>query len=242
RRRTRLCRLARLRSGVRQPRSDRCLRRRRRRSGNWTAGDELAFQQIPQSGEGRGGFPILHLNGYKIANPCILPRFPHEELDHLFRGYGYTPYFVEGREPEKMHELMAETLDTVIAEIQRIKADARRNGFTERPRWPMIVLRTPKGWTCPKEIDGKRTEDYWRSHQVRRGEMKETPARVPILKEWMKRNKPAALFDGSGRLRPELPAPPPRGTRRMSANPHTNGGLLLRELRLPNFRDYAVEV
>src|SRR5262249_10545268 len=147
-----------------------------------------------------------------------------------------------GREPEKMHELMAETLDTVIAQIQRIKADARRNGFTERPRWPMIVLRTPKGWTCPKEIDGKRTEDYWRSHQVPMDEMQENPAQVRILEEWMKRYNPAALSEGSARLRPELAAPPPRGTRRMSANPHTNGGLLLRELRLPNFRDYAVEV
>ena len=120
--------------------------------------------------------PILHLNGYKIANPCVLARISHEELDQLFRGYGYTPYFVEGHEPEAMHELMAATLDTIVGEIQRIKADARRNGFTERPRWPMIVLRTPKGWTCPKEIDGRRTEDYWRSHQVPMGEMHENPA------------------------------------------------------------------
>src|SRR5262249_51118781 len=157
---------------------------------------------------------------------------------HLFRGYGYTPYFVEGREPEKMHELMAETLDTVIAEIQRIKADARRNGFTERPRWPMIVLRTPKGWTCPKEIDGKRTEDYWHPHQVPRGKSQKTPPHGRTLEEWMSPYNPAELFDGGARRRPDLPAPPPRGPRRMSANPHTNGGLLLRELRLPNFRDY----
>ena len=120
--------------------------------------------------------PILHLNGYKIANPCILARISHEELEHLFRGYGYTPYFVEGDEPEKMHELMASTLDKIVGEIQRIKSDARREGFKERPRWPMIVLRTPKGWTCPEEIDGKRTEDYWRSHQVPMGEMHENPA------------------------------------------------------------------
>ena len=186
--------------------------------------------------------PILHLNGYKIANPCILARISHEELDHLFRGYGYTPYFVEGHEPEKMHELMAATLDKVVAEIQRIKSDAGRDGFRERPRWPMIVLRTPKGWTCPKEIDGKRTEDYWRSHQVPMGEMHENPGHVRILEEWMKSYRPAELFDDGGRLRPELADLAPRGSQRMSANPHTNGGLLLRELRLPNFRDYAVDV
>src|SRR6516162_5875597 len=186
--------------------------------------------------------PILHLNGYKIANPCILARISHEELDQLFRGYGYTPYFVEGHEPEKMHGLMADTLDKVIDEIHRIKAAARKKGGAERPRWPMIVLRTPKGWTCPKEIDGKRTEDYWRSHQVPMGEMHENPAHVRILEQWMKSYRPAELFDESGRLRPELAELAPRGTRRMSANPHTNGGLLLSELRLPNFRDYAIEV
>jgi xylulose-5-phosphate/fructose-6-phosphate phosphoketolase len=186
--------------------------------------------------------PILHLNGYKIANPCILARISHKELDHLFRGYGYTPYFVEGHEPEKMHELMAVTLDKIVDEIQRIKADARQNGATERPLWPMIVLRTPKGWTCPKEIDGKRTEDYWRSHQVPMGEMHENPAHVRILEEWMKSYRPAELFNKSGRLRPELADLAPQGARRMSANPHANGGLLLSELRLPNFRDYAVEV
>src|SRR5271155_5143649 len=186
--------------------------------------------------------PILHLNGYKIANPCVLARISHEELDHLFRGYGYTPYFVEGDEPEKMHELMAATLDTVIGEIQRVKSDAGLNGFTERPRWPMIVLRTPKGWTCPKEIDGRRTEGYWRSHQVPMGEMHENPEHVHLLEEWMKSYQPAELFDGKGRLRSELTELAPRGTRRMSANPHTNGGLLLRELGLPDFRDYAVQV
>src|SRR6516165_4117352 len=186
--------------------------------------------------------PILHLNGYKIANPCVLARISHEELNHLFRGYGYTPHFVEGREPEKMHELMAATLDTVIGEIRRLQADARRNGFRERPRWPMIVMRTPKGWTCPKEIDGRRTEDYWRSHQVPMGEMHENPAHVRILEEWMKSYRPAELFDEAGRLRPELAELAPRGDRRMSANPHTNGGLLLRDLQLPDFRDYAVAV
>ena len=155
--------------------------------------------------------PILHLNGYKIANPTVLARISHDELDHLFRGYGYTPHFVEGHDPETMHELMAATLDTVIGEIQRIKADARRTDSRERPRWPMIVLRTPKGWTGPKEIDGRRTEDYWRSHQVPMGEMHENPAHVRILEEWMKSYKPAELFDDSGSLRPELADLAPTG-------------------------------
>ena len=186
--------------------------------------------------------PILHLNGYKIANPCVLARISHEELDQLFRGYGYTPYFVEGDDPETMHELMAATLDTIIGEIQRIKADAARDGFTERPRWPMIVLRTPKGWTCPKEIDGRRTEDYWRSHQVPMGAMHENPGHVRILEEWMKSYGPEELFDENGGLRRELADLAPVGTRRMSANPHTNGGVLLRDLRLPDYRDYAVAV
>jgi xylulose-5-phosphate/fructose-6-phosphate phosphoketolase len=185
--------------------------------------------------------PILHLNGYKIANPTVLARISHEELDQLFRGYGYTPYFVEGSDPGKMHELMAATLETVFSEIQRIKMEARK-GSHERPRWPMIVMRTPKGWTCPKEIDGRRTEDYWRSHQVPMGEMHSNPDHVRILEQWMKSYRPEELFDANGGLRPELAGLPPRGTRRMSANPHTNGGLLLRDLRLPDFRDYAVEV
>ena len=186
--------------------------------------------------------PILHLNGYKIANPTVLARISHDELEQLFRGYGYTPHFVEGQQPQKMHDLMAETLDTVIGEIQRIKTEARQNGSATRPRWPMIVLRTLKGWTCPKEIDGKRTEDYWRSHQVPMGEMHENPDHVRILEEWMKSYRPTELFDESGRLRPELAEIAPQGQRRMSANPHANGGLLLRDLRLPDFRDYAVEV
>ncbi|HEX2478056.1 MAG TPA: phosphoketolase family protein, partial [Geminicoccaceae bacterium] len=172
--------------------------------------------------------PILHLNGYKIANPCVLARISHEELDQLFRGYGYSPYFVEGDDPETMHELMAATLDTIVGEIQRIKADAARDGFTERPRWPMIVLRTPKGWTCPKEIDGRRTEDYWRSHQVPMGAMHENPGHVRILQEWMKSYRPEELFDESGGLRRELADLAPQATRRMSANPHANGGELLR--------------
>ena len=185
--------------------------------------------------------PILHLNGYKIANPTVLARISHEELDQLFRGYGYTPYFVEGSDPEKMHQLMAATLDTITGDIQRIKS-AARDGSQERPRWPMIVLRTPKGWTCPKEIDGRRTEDYWRSHQVPMGEMHDKPEHVRILEDWMKSYRPGELFDETGRLRPELAKLAPRGERRMSANPHTNGGLLLRDLRLPDFRDYAIDV
>jgi xylulose-5-phosphate/fructose-6-phosphate phosphoketolase len=182
------------------------------------------------------------LNGYKIANPCILARITREELDHLFRGYGYTPHFVEGHEPKAMHQLMAQTLDTVIEDIQQIKADARRHGFKKRPIWPMIVLRTPKGWTCPKEIDGKRTEDYWRSHQVPMGEMHEKPEHVRILERWMKSYEPQELFGANGRLKAELEALPPKGARRMSANPHTNGGVVLRDLRLPDFRDYALKV
>ena len=186
--------------------------------------------------------PILHLNGYKIANPTVLARISHEELDHLMRGYGYTPHFVEGDDPDAMHELMASTIDRVLGEIHRIKQDARKIGPSQRPAWPMIVLRTPKGWTCPKEIDGRRTEGYWRAHQVPMGEMHENPEHVRILEEWMKSYRPEELFDRNGRLRPELAELPPKGTRRMSANPHTNGGLLLSDLRMPDFRDYAVKV
>jgi xylulose-5-phosphate/fructose-6-phosphate phosphoketolase len=186
--------------------------------------------------------PILHLNGYKIANPTVLARISHEELDQLFRGYGYTPYFVEGHEPEKMHQLMAATLESIIADIQRIQTEARQHGFTQRPRWPMIVLRTPKGWTCPKEIDGRRTEDSWRAHQVPMGEMHENPTHITILEDWMKSYRPEELFDAHGTFKAELAALAPQGTRRMSANPHANGGLVLKDLRLPDFRAYAVPV
>jgi len=196
--------------------------------------------------------PILHLNGYKIANPTVLARITPEELDQLFRGYGYTPYLVEGHEPAKMHQLMADTLEKVIAEIKQIQAGARvslspsrrkeRSAEVKRPRWPMIVLRTPKGWTCPKEIDGKRTEGYWRSHQVPMGEMHENPQHVKILEQWMKSYRPKELFDDNGRFKTELAALAPKGEQRMSANPHANGGLLLRNLRLSDFRDYAVDV
>ncbi|MDX1410828.1 MAG: phosphoketolase family protein [Nitrospirales bacterium] len=186
--------------------------------------------------------PILHLNGYKIANPCVLARISKEELTHLFKGYGYTPYFVEGAEPMKMHQLMADTFDKVIKQIQGIKSESQKKNFKGRPHWPMIVLRTPKGWTCPKEIDGKRTEGYWRSHQVPMGEMHENPAHVRLLEEWMKSYKPTELFNQSGELKPELANLPPKGERRMSANPHANGGLLLKGLRIPDFREYAIKV
>ena len=185
--------------------------------------------------------PILHLNGYKIANPTVLARISHGELEQLFRGYGYRPYFVEGRDPSKMHQLMAATLDAVMQDIQRIKTVSRKEGTPQRPVWPMIVLRTPKGWTCPPQIDGKRTEDYWRSHQVPMGDM-DKPGHVKILEQWMKSYKPQELFDKSGRFKPELAELAPKGDRRMSANPHANGGLHLRDLCLPDFRDYAVKV
>jgi xylulose-5-phosphate/fructose-6-phosphate phosphoketolase len=186
--------------------------------------------------------PILHLNGYKIANPCLLARISHEELEQLFRGYGYEPIFVEGSEPQLMHQLMAAALDQAHASIKRIQDEARRSKRVERPRWPMIVLRSPKGWTCPKEIDGKLAEGYWRSHQVPMGEMHEKPQHIKILEQWLKSYRPQELFDAEGRFKAELAELAPQGERRMSANPHSNGGLLLRELRLPDFRDYAVPV
>ena len=186
--------------------------------------------------------PILHLNGYKIANPTVLARIPHDELDHLFRGYGYKPYFVEGDDPAIMHQKMAATFDRCLDQIRQIQTEARTHGVKERPCWPMIVLRTPKGWTCPKEIDGKRCEGYWRSHQVPMGEMHEKPEHVRILEGWMKSYRPEELFDESGRLKPELAALAPKGERRMGANPHANGGLLLQPLDLPDFRDFAVSV
>jgi xylulose-5-phosphate/fructose-6-phosphate phosphoketolase len=185
--------------------------------------------------------PILHLNGYKIANPAILARIPHDELDQLLRGYGYNPYYVEGSDPERMHQQMASTMDTVIGEIQEIQQSARAKGFTERPRWPMIVLRSPKGWTGPREVDGKKVEDYWRAHQVPMGDM-DKAGHIKILEQWMKSYGPEELFDRSGRLRPEIAALAPEGERRMGANPHANGGLLLKDLRLPRFQDFAVEV
>jgi len=185
--------------------------------------------------------PILHLNGYKIAGPTVLARISHDELESLFRGYGYTPYFVEGDDPMKMHQLMACVLDTAIAEIHSIQKHARTSGFKERPRWPMIILRSPKGWTGPKTVDGKLTEGTFRSHQVPMGEMS-CPGHVKILEKWMKSYRPQELFDETGKLRSEFAELAPKGKLRMSANPHANGGLLLRELCLPDFRDYAIKV
>ncbi len=186
--------------------------------------------------------PILHLNGYKIANPTVLARISKEELESLFIGYGYQPYFVEGSEPETMHQLMADTLDTVIAEIKTIQHDARSNGFSKRPKWPLIILRTPKGWTGPKEVDGKKTEGFWRSHQVPLADMATKSDHIKLLEDWMKSYGPEELFDETGQLIPELAKLTPTGNRRMGANAHANGGTLLKNLRLPDFRDYAVAV
>jgi xylulose-5-phosphate/fructose-6-phosphate phosphoketolase len=186
--------------------------------------------------------PILHLNGYKIANPAVLARISHDELESLFIGYGYTPHFVEGDDPDTMHQTMAATVDAVLAEIREIQRRAREDGDTTRPRWPMIILKTPKGWTGPKEVDGKKTEDYWRSHQVPLSELASQPDHVKQLEAWMQSYRPDELFDARGALIPELAALAPTGNRRMGANPHANGGMLLRELRLPDFRDYAVAV
>ena len=185
--------------------------------------------------------PILHLNGYKIAGPTVLARIPKTELDALFRGYGYSPYFVEGDDPDRMHQLMAGTLDAIISEIKNIQQAARTKGFTSRPLWPMIILRTLKGWTGPKVVDGKPIEGTFRAHQVPMSDM-DKPAHIKILERWMKSYRPQELFDKTGRLRPELTELAPKGDRRMGANPHANGGVLLRDLRMPDFCDYAVKV
>ncbi|MBI3456544.1 MAG: phosphoketolase family protein [Candidatus Rokubacteria bacterium] len=186
--------------------------------------------------------PILHLNGYKIASPTILARISREELESLFVGYGYRPYFVEGSDPHSVHETMAATLDAVIEEIGAIQRHARASGQAKRPRWPMIVLRTPKGWTGPREVDGKKTEGSWRSHQVPLAEVATRKEHLELLEEWMKSYRPEELFDETGRLRAELAELAPKGARRMGANPHANGGVLLKALKMPDFRDYAVEV
>ena len=186
--------------------------------------------------------PILHLNGYKIANPTVLARIPRDELRALMEGYGHNPYFVEGDDPALVHPQMAAVMDTVIEEIHAIQRAAREGGATGRPRWPMIVLRTPKGWTGPKEIDGKQVEGTWRSHQVPMGEVRTNAGHRQALEDWMRSYRPEELFDANGTLIPELAELPPRSYRRMSANPHANGGLLLRDLAMPDFRDYAVDV
>src|SRR5580700_6480559 len=186
--------------------------------------------------------PILHLNGYKIAGPTVLARIPREELTELLKGYGYRPYFIEGHEPDPMHQAMAETLDTCLAEIKSIQKDARENGFKERPIWPMIVLISPKGWTGPKIVDGLQIEGTFRAHQVPLDEVRTNPEHLKILEAWMKSYRPEELFDDRGCFVPELAALAPTGYRRMGANPHANGGLLLKDLRMPDFRHYAVEV
>uniref|UniRef100_UPI003D26661B phosphoketolase family protein n=1 Tax=Methylophaga lonarensis TaxID=999151 RepID=UPI003D26661B len=185
--------------------------------------------------------PILHLNGYKIASPTILARIPDDELHALFYGYGYTPYFVEGDDPHYMHQQMAATLDKAIQQIQQIQTDARQHGIVDRPRWPMIILRSPKGWTGPASVDGKKTEDSFRSHQVPMGDM-DQQGHIEILEKWLRSYNPEELFDDSGKLRKELAELAPEGNRRMGANPHANGGQLLQPLNLPDFQDYAVEV
>ncbi|HET9757884.1 MAG TPA: phosphoketolase family protein [Candidatus Limnocylindrales bacterium] len=185
--------------------------------------------------------PILALNGYKIANPTILDRIPDGELISLFEGYGYAPYIVAGDDPTFVHRAMAEVFDSVLDELDRIK-QAARDGETRRPTWPMVILRTPKGWTGPKEVDGKPTEGSFRSHQVPLADVRHDPAHLRELEEWLRSYRPDELFDDAGALRPELAAMAPRGERRMSANSHANGGLLLKDLRLPDFREYAVEV
>ena len=184
--------------------------------------------------------PILHLNGYKINNPTILSRISHDELESLFIGYGWMPYFVEGSDPATMHQAMAATLEQCVNDIQHIQKTARDSGKASRPHWPMIVLRSPKGWTGPKDVDGHKVEGFWRAHQVPLGKVKENPEHLKQLEDWLRSYKPEELFDDNGRLHPELKALAPQGNRRMSANPHANGGLLRKALRMPDFKDYAL--
>ncbi|MBI1424218.1 MAG: phosphoketolase [Gammaproteobacteria bacterium] len=186
--------------------------------------------------------PILHLNGYKIANPTVLARISEDELRDLFIGYGYQPYFVEGADPKAVHQIMAATLDKVMDEIRNIQSHARSGGHVVRPRWPMIILRTPKGWTCPKEIDGVKLEGTWRAHQVPFAELASKPQHLQALENWMRSYQPEQLFDDNGSLKPELAALAPQGERRMGSNPHANGGGLLHDLKLPDYRDFAVPV
>jgi xylulose-5-phosphate/fructose-6-phosphate phosphoketolase len=186
--------------------------------------------------------PVLHLNGYKIANPTVLARISEDELRALFVGYGYRPYLVAGSAPETVHRIMAATLDQVMDDIRTIQAEARGTGAPTRPRWPMIILRTPKGWTCPRELDGLKLEGSWRAHQVPFAQLAEKPTHITALERWMKSYRPGELFDGQGRLAPALAELAPEGGRRMGMNAHANGGVLLRDLKLPDYRDYAIEV
>jgi xylulose-5-phosphate/fructose-6-phosphate phosphoketolase len=186
--------------------------------------------------------PVLHLNGYKINNPTLLARVSHAELDSLFRGYGWTPYFVEGSDPESMHQAMAATAQHCIDEIRCFQQEARRTRTAMRFQWPMIVLRTPKGWTAPAEVAGHKLEGFWRSHQVPMADVKKNPERLHELERWMRSYRPDELFDKNGRLIPELKSLTPTGSWRMSANPHANGGVVKKALRMPDFRDYALSV
>ncbi|OAJ69503.1 phosphoketolase [Methylobacillus sp. MM3] len=186
--------------------------------------------------------PVLHLNGYKINNPTLLSRISHDELENLFKGYGWAPHFVEGDDPLTMHRLMAETMERCVTDIRRIQQEARASGKPTRPRWPMIVLRSPKGWTGPKEVDGHKVEGYWRAHQVPLAGVTSNPQHLAQLHDWLAGYRPQELFDEDGTLRPELKALAPKGHRRMSANPHANGGLLRKPLHLPDFRQYAVQL
>jgi xylulose-5-phosphate/fructose-6-phosphate phosphoketolase len=186
--------------------------------------------------------PVLHLNGYKINNPTLLARISHHELESLFVGYGYTPYFVEGSDPRSMHQAMAATLEHCVLEIRNIQDEARRTGKAVRPSWPMIILRSPKGWTAPRQVDGHYLEGFWRAHQIPLGDIATNPGHLKVLEDWLRSYKPEELFDQEGRLQPELKALAPKGSRRMSANPIANGGLLRRPLVMPDFRNFAVEV
>ncbi len=186
--------------------------------------------------------PVLHLNGYKISNPTILARIPHEELESLLSGCGYQPYFVEGDDPLVMHQKIATALEQCVMEIRALQKQARSTGNATRPRWPMIVLRSPKGWTCPKEVDGHRVEGSWRAHQVPIDDPVKNPSHLKLVENWMRSYKPEELFDANGTFIPELQAFAPSGDRRISANPHANGGLLRKELELPDFRDYAFKL
>lgn len=186
--------------------------------------------------------PILHLNGYKINNPTLLARISHEEVESLFRGYGWNPYFVEGSDPESMHQAMAATVEQCVADIRQCQQECRKSDIPKRPRWPMIVLRTPKGWSAPLEVGGHRLEGNWRAHQVPLADVKKNPERLTVLEGWLRSQKPEELFDAEGKLIPELKALAPTGSRRMGANPHANGGLIKRALRLPDFRTYALPV
>src|SRR5215469_13739132 len=186
--------------------------------------------------------PILHLNGYKINNPTLLARISHEEVESLFRGYGWTPYFVEGSDSDSMHQAMAATVEQCVREIRERRAEARASGVARRPRWPMIVMRTPKGWSAPIEVGGHRLEGFWRAHQVPLADVKKNPEQLRMLENWMREQKPEELFDAEGKLVPELKELAPAGPRRMGSNPHANGGRLKKALRMPDFRDYAQKV